>query len=43
MEDLKKQVLAGKIFIYPTDTIYGLGCNALDVCAVEKKEEIKGK
>ena len=40
-EELKKAILEGKIFIYPTDTIYGLGCNALDKKAVEKIREIK--
>jgi L-threonylcarbamoyladenylate synthase len=39
--NLKSEVLAGKIFIYPTDTIYGLGCNALDEQAVNKIREIK--
>ena len=42
-EDLKKEILKGKIFIYPTDTIYGLGCNAEDKKAVEKIKEIKGR
>ena len=40
-QELKTKILAGKIFIYPTDTIYGLGCNALDDQAVNKIREIK--
>tara|TARA_Y100000310_G_scaffold337773_1_gene425741 strand:- start:6540 stop:7061 length:522 start_codon:yes stop_codon:yes gene_type:complete len=42
-EELKKAVLAGKVFVYPTDTVYGLGCNAEDGEAVEKIKEIKGR
>ena len=37
----KKDILAGKIFVYPTDTIYGLGCNALNKKAVKKLKELK--
>ena len=39
--NLKQEILLGKIFIYPTDTIYGIGCNALDEKAVEKIRNIK--
>lgn len=31
----------GKIFIYPTDTIYGIGCNALISESVSKIREMK--
>lgn len=41
IKNLKEQILSGKIFIYPTDTIYGLGCNALDEGAVSKIRGIK--
>jgi len=39
--NLKKEILNGKIFIYPTDTVYGIGCNALVKEAVLKIREIK--
>jgi len=32
----KKAVLDDKLVIYPTDTLYGIGCNALSKKAVEK-------
>lgn len=40
-QDLKKEILAGKIFIYPTDTLYGIGCDATNEKSVEKIKEIK--
>src|SRR5690554_4939608 len=32
----------GGIVVYPTDTLYGIGCDALNVRAVEKICEMKG-
>jgi len=41
LKNLKKEILAGKIFIYPTDTIYGIGCDATNQQAVSRVREIK--
>ncbi|MDP2925039.1 MAG: L-threonylcarbamoyladenylate synthase [Nanoarchaeota archaeon] len=35
------EIKSGKIFIYPTDTIYGLGCDANNVSSVNKIKLIK--
>jgi len=37
----EQKIARGSIFIHPTDTIYGLGCNALDDEAVKKLRAIK--
>ena len=41
-----KLVLAGGLIAYPTDTVYGIGCNPFDVDAVDRlvkaKERTKG-
>ena len=39
----KKIYFEGKVFIYPTDTIYGFGANPFNEEAVEKVDEIKGR
>ena len=33
----------GGIGIFPTDTVYGIGCNALDITGLEKLYHIKGR
>ena len=33
----------GGIVIFPTDTVYGIGCNPYNVNAIEKIYEIKSK
>jgi len=38
---IKKAMKSGEIFVYPTDTVYGIGCNALKVKSVAKVYSIK--
>ena len=38
---LNKDIKQGKIFIYPTDTVYGIGCDATNQEAVNKIKTIK--
>ena len=42
-KELAQRILDGAIFIYPTDTIYGIGCNALIEKSVAKIREIKNR
>lgn len=36
-----QEIKNGKIFVYPTDTIYGIGCDATNTSSVLKIREIK--
>lgn len=40
-EELLRSIKSGRILVYPTDTIYGLGCSALDREAVGKLRKLK--
>ncbi len=39
--ELVEKIQEGVLFIHPTDTIYGIGCNALDEKAVAKLREAR--
>ncbi|MEM3154209.1 MAG: L-threonylcarbamoyladenylate synthase [Candidatus Woesearchaeota archaeon] len=38
-----KEILAGAVFIYPTDTIYGIGCDATNGASVKRIRELKNR
>lgn len=40
-EEVMDRILGGEVFIYPTDTIYGIGCDARNSEAVKKIRDIK--
>lgn len=42
-EDIVERIKQGEIFIYPTDTVYSLGCNALKPASVDIIRQLKRK
>ena len=41
IQEIIRAIKEGKIIVYPTDTVYGLGCAALDVGVVEQLFRVK--
>ncbi|MDX1446996.1 L-threonylcarbamoyladenylate synthase, partial [Lishizhenia sp.] len=43
VNEAKKTLQEGGILLYPTDTVWGLGCDATDEKAVQRIAELKGR
>jgi L-threonylcarbamoyladenylate synthase len=43
LAEIREVVHAGKVLIFPTDTIYGLGCDAFQEKALQRIYRIKGR
>ncbi|MEM4245503.1 MAG: L-threonylcarbamoyladenylate synthase [Candidatus Nanoarchaeia archaeon] len=42
-KELVKYIREGKIIVYPTDTVYGIGCDAKNSASIQKIREIKNR
>src|SRR5712671_5092992 len=43
IQEAAERIRAGELVAFPTETVYGLGANALDAAAVAKIYELKGR
>src|ERR1700733_5655669 len=43
IKEAAERIRAGDLVAFPTETVYGLGANALDAAAVAKIYELKGR
>src|ERR1700682_2159930 len=43
MKEAAERIRAGEVVAFPTETVYGLGANALDAAAVARIYELKGR
>ena len=43
IKEAAERIRAGELVAFPTETVYGLGANALDAAAVAKIYELKGR
>ena len=43
IEEASKVIIDGKLVLFPTETVYGIGANAMDAVAVKKIFEAKGR
>lgn len=43
LKDVAKIINDGKVVVFPTETVYGIGVNGLEVDAIEKLYKIKGR
>ncbi|PIT93569.1 threonylcarbamoyl-AMP synthase [Candidatus Falkowbacteria bacterium CG10_big_fil_rev_8_21_14_0_10_43_11] len=43
IKEITEELKRGKIIVYPTETFYGLGCDATNARAVKKIYQIKGR
>lgn len=40
---IRETALAGGLIVFPTDTVYGLGCNAFDADAIDRIYQLKNR